>query len=174
MIWHQTSFWNKWKLNPFPGADMMLQLHCICWCLLYCKLSLLTGRTVCEEKAVNISYKLFFFFCCVLQMKFFYRGGFLFCACPYSDFLWICIGHTHTAVTLPVIKSCSHFILAMENILGWRVVVMDSGDEQQPISFVTWDTAPNRLTPYYSKETNTHVGYIWDLEIDRLLQESFI
>lgn len=51
---------------------------------------------------------------------------------------------------------------------------MDSGDEQQPISFVTWDTAPTRLTPYYSKETNTHVGYIWDLEIDRLLQESFI
>lgn len=167
MIWHQTSFWNKWKLNPFPGADMMLQLHCICWCLLYCKLSLLTGRTVCEEKAVNISYKHFFFFLLCVADEVLLRGR-------VFILRLICIGHTHTAVTLPVIKSCSHFILAMENILGWRVVVMDSGDEQQPISFVTWDTAPNRLTPYYSKETNTHVGYIRDPETGILLQESLI
>lgn len=37
-------------------------------------------------------------------------------------------------------KSCSHFLFAIENILG-RGVVMDSGDEQQPISLVTCDNA---------------------------------
>ncbi len=78
--------------------------------------------------------------------------------------------HSHT-VTLPVMKSCSHILLAIENILG-RGVVMDSGDEQPPISLVTWANAFYRLTPYYSRETNTHVGCIGDIEKERLLQES--
>lgn len=57
-------------------------------------------------------------------------------------------------------------------MLGRRGVVMDSGDEQQPISLVTWDNALYRLTPYYSRETNTRVRCIRDIERVRLLQQS--
>lgn len=49
---------------------------------------------------------------------------------------------------------------------------MDSDDEQQPISLVTWDNALYGVTPYYSRGTNTHVGCIRDTEAERLLQES--
>lgn len=48
---------------------------------------------------------------------------------------------------------------------------MDSGDEQQPISLVTWNNALYRLTPYYSRETNIHVRYIRGIEKERLFQE---
>lgn len=83
----------------------------------------------------------------------------------------ICCEYTHAVLTLlPVMKSCSHFFfsLAVENISG-RGVVMDSGDEQQPISLVTWDNALYGLTPYYSRETNIHVGCIRATEKERLV-----
>lgn len=80
--------------------------------------------------------------------------------------------HTHKAVTLlPVTESCSHFLLTVENILT-RGVVMDSGDEHQLISLVTWDNALYGLTPYYSREINIHVGCIRGILKERLLQES--
>lgn len=157
------------KIKPFPWADVMLQSPRISWCRLYCKLSL-TGHTVYMVKCIK--YKLQACLLCTAAEVFIFKM-FLFCTCAPSDWLWICLKKQKkdTAVT-SLLKSCIHFVLAMGNMLGWTGVVMDSGNEQQLVSLITWDNALYRLTPYYSSETNAHVGCIRDIKRVWLLLQS--
>lgn len=51
------------EIELICGDDTMLKPHQSSDACCIVKLCLLTGHTVCEEKAVNISYKLFAVYC---------------------------------------------------------------------------------------------------------------